>query len=215
MRTVLVPPPAGGGGGTPLSVSDTFTDATGTAITAHTSDSGHTWLNHPSSAITAVITDPALAGASRLRRPNVSGTAVAYVDAAPTDADYRVGCELYVKALVSNSVGVIGRADATATTFYHFRADHTSGNWQLYKFVAGTATLLDSAAHSLTDETGFDIELHMSGTTIRGLVNTVEVCSAVDASISAAGFGGVRLTSASASHDATEYQIDDFYIEEL
>lgn len=106
----------------------------------------------------------------------------------------------------------------SANTFYHARAQRVSGtslNWQLFKFVASTATQLGSSvSQTIATSTAYNLKLNVSGTTIElydegGGSPTI---SATDSAITAAGFAGLRENGAAT--DSTLYHLDNFSAEE-
>lgn len=106
----------------------------------------------------------------------------------------------------------------SANTFYHARAQRVSGtslNWQMFKFVANTATQLGSSvSQTIAAGNSYNLKLNVSGTTIElydegGGSPTI---SATDSAITAAGFAGLRENGAAT--DSTLYHLDNFSAEE-
>jgi lysophospholipase L1-like esterase len=170
---------------------DTFTDADGTDITSHTGEAGATWslITGYAPATPSKITSNRLYTTTAQGGYKASGT--------PPTADYYVeGVVRYLTNLASDSVGIAGRIDPAANTMYFGRYGNTAGGWQLFKVIAGAATQLGSTV-TASFPTGLDktLRLVMQGTTIKLLVDGVEVISATDSAISTAGFAGVRMTT--------------------
>jgi hypothetical protein len=192
-------------------VNDTFTDTNGTALTAHTGEIGATWTLHPTTptATWEIQTN-------RARNTTVAGAILA--SGTPHFPDYDVEAEFFLFADVSTAFGIIGRCDPTVMTAYSFRHSQIVGQWELYKLVAGTGTLLDTVAlDSISPGTTVTMKLEMRGSDIRAYVDDVEVCGAVDSAITATGRAGFRTTSATssklfASFTVTEYVLAGSYI---
>jgi hypothetical protein len=123
---------------------------------------------------------------------------VYYNDASPAGADYTVQADVIVVNNASAAYpGVVGRMATGADTYYRLFYDQPGGQWVLDKQVAGANTSLDTAAQSLSNSTTYEIRLEMIGTAIKGYVDDVEVLSATDSSIAAAGKAGLLLGASS------------------
>lgn len=189
-------------------VSDSFTDTAGTLLENHTGATGATWTKHSASTTTAQITD-----AGRIRPSAVSSaTALYYASGVPASAEYDVTADFVVMSLVTIFTGITARTDTTANTFYFVRYNQTQGQlWQLYKFVAGTATLLGSFAQTLTVGQTYAVKLQIRDAAKKVFIDGVEQISSVDNAITAAGRAGVRLLDGSAS-DAGALHLDNFTV---
>lgn len=182
-----------------------------TTLASHTGEVGATWTQHSSSTGTSeVIT------ATGWLRPSASGTtSVYYASGSPTNANYTVEADVKYLAGVNGHIGVMGRVDTSATTFYLCRYYSVDGQWQLYKFVAGTATKLGFTAASPVITTNYHVKLTMNGTAIDCSVDGVSKASATDSSITAAGKAGVRSGSASTVNDTNGPELDNFAATDL
>jgi hypothetical protein len=151
-------------------------------------------------------------------RQSTTATALYYYDAAPGGADYTVSVDVYNPGSVTNSnLGPVARAASGANTHYHARYSTASGAVQLYKFVAGSATLLGTAARLAPASGGFaTILLSVSGSTIEVTFNGEgsPLVSATDGSISAAGFPGIRWLATTAPSNTAGWQADNFSADE-
>lgn len=190
--------------------SATFTGSSGTELSAADSN----WTKHPAASAANLV----LSNANRVRQSatNAAGTYY-YHSGSPASADYSVSATGFAKETSAGdaAVGVSGRVDTTAATQYHARyAGGATDAWQLFKFVAGTATQLGSnSAQALTDETGYAIELRMVGTTIELYKqgSSTPTISVTDSSITAAGKAGIRFFQSSGTvGDNNGLHIDDF-----
>lgn len=188
-----------------------FNDVAGTTLSAHNSD----WTLHTSySTGTCVITD-----ANRVRRATNNNT-LYWHSGTPASADYEVTVDLFAKETDggASNTGVVGRVDTTANTCYHARyAGSTTDGWQLFKFVAGTATQLGSTStQSLTDETTYALKLKLVGTAIELFKegSGSATISVTDSAISAAGKSGIRFVGTTESNTAGLH-IDNFFADDI
>lgn len=186
--------------------SDTFTGTEGAELSAYDA----AWTRHTSYTINSEI------AANRVRQSASLGSSAYWHSGTPANADYSVSADLFFKETNggSGSAGPIGRADTAANTFYHARYfGSASDAWQLYKFVAGTATLLGSSAQAITDETSHNCVLRMVGTTIE-LYKDGEgtaLISVTDSAITAAGKAGFRFfDNTTTPSDVVGIHIDNF-----
>lgn len=176
--------------------ADNFTGSANSDLSGRTSSSGHTWTRHPSYTGQLRLN----AGGNAVTTGN-SSTDLCTIGATPTNADYSVA--VTATTLASGVFGPVGRADTTANTFYHFRRSGTA--YQLFKFVAGTATQIGTGG---TPTAGDVLELDLNGTDITGKVNGTSLLTAADSAITAAGRAGIRGGS------ATGWVADDFSADE-
>ena len=167
-------------------LNDTFTGAAGTELSAHTGESGATWAE-ASYANTgeAVLTD-----ANRLRANTDNGD-LYYASGVPASADYEVEADLYVLSLIDGQVGVHGRVSTAQQTYYRAVYKREDGQWQLFKAVNGTFTLLGSYTQALSTATSYNLRLRMVGTSIKVFIDDVERISVTDSAVSAAGRAGI------------------------
>lgn len=182
--------------------TETFTGAAGTELATHSAD----WVAHPQDAGEIVLTD-----ASRARS-NAAGNALYRLSGfVPASADYDVEMDwVWIDSAAQNSIGILGRMDATAATFYMLRME--GGALQLYKFVAGAATQLGNVSMSAVAGNTYHVKLEMRGTTIRGYFNNaaspdIEV---TDSDITAPGSAGLRMDSVAT--DATGQHVDNIVV---
>lgn len=180
-------------------VVDTFTNTNISDLASHTGETGATWTEHPTASTTIQI-------ASNRAAPNGSN-GVYTASGAPTAADYDVSADVYVASTTSAASGVIGRADATAATWYHARYNGATGNWELYKYVSGTTTLLGSYSQTLTVGNSYNVKLSMRGTSLTVYVDGVARITTTDSAITAAGKAGMRTNNGS---QTVGYHLDNF-----
>ena len=194
--------------------SDSFTDVAGTPLENHTGGLGAIWSAYAGEARTAVITDE-----GRMRKETGNGAAMYYASAAPSSADYTVTADVHVKSLLStDAIGVAGRIDTSSApgTYYLARYVRDSSRWEILRVVDGAVgSLIGTSTQLLSSGSTYRVELDMSGTTIRLLVDGLERISGTDAAITAAGRAGVRMgTGASTAQvsDTAGLHLDDFSV---
>lgn len=130
----------------------------------------------------------------------------------PPSADYDVSVDLVVKTVITNCfVGVAGRIQAAATTFYQMYHDGTANNWVVSKRIADTNTVLGSVAAGASAGNTYRITLRMEGNQISGLVNgTVVLGPFTNADITTAGYPGLRRLDNSNASATTGVHYDNF-----
>ena len=188
--------------------SDPFTGTSGTELTTYSAS----WTRHVSYTVNSQISD------ANRARSSAAGTSAYWHSGTPATADYSVSGDLFFKEANGGLgfTGVIGRVDTAANTFYMARySGDTSDAWQLYKFVAGTATLLGSSAAAIADETSHNVKLEMVGSAIKLFKDGegTATISATDADITAVGKAGIRFISADT--DTTGIHLDNFSADDV
>lgn len=113
----------------------------------------------------------------------------------PASADYSVFVDIARRVASPTNKpeqGPIGRAQSGAATFYAALHSDTLNDIRLYKWVSGTPTQLGST-YSLTLSTNVavNVELRMSGSSIKVFIDGVERIAATDSAISGAGKAGI------------------------
>jgi hypothetical protein len=204
----------------PLTTWDTFTDTSGTNLTAHTGELNATWTQTVLSEQNGVVSNENRA------RKNGNGVAV-YISPALSTPDYAVEADVHAKTLINNdAIGILGRYDNSVTsgtgTWYlaRYLYSTTAGNsqWQLYKDVNGTQTQLGTYAQTITTGTNYRVRLQMVGTSITLWVNGVQRVSATDNAVTAAGYPGVRLGSPGSAvvvNDTTGLHLDNYEVYDI
>lgn len=176
-----------GAAGTNIFVADSFTDTNSTALNAHSGETGAAWTVHSSYSGAPIISS------NRLVQTGTT-TRGLYASGTPANADYDVAADFIRTGATSGDAapGVCGRMSTSANTFYHLRYAATNARWELYKFVAGSATLLGTYSDTLSTGVPKRGKLEMRGTAIKGYVDDVERISVNDSGITAAGRAGLR-----------------------
>jgi len=195
---------------------DNFYDVDGTLITAHVGDGGLTWIRQP--VLAAPSSDIDIQG-GRLRATSANAS-VYQASTAPPSANYSVTTWVEIETIALNAqAGPAGRMQAAANTLYYARyTEGASPVFSLHKVVAGTTTQLGANVNTtgLLPRVGerAKLTLSMVGTTIKMLVDDVEVVSVTDASIAVAGKAGVRMAGVNTGPN-TNAQIQSFYAKGL
>lgn len=191
--------------------AETFSGTTGGTQTLQ-SYAPTVWAQHPN------YTQDAHIGVQGQYAQNLSNIAAAVYRCigsayAPSSADYDVFADI-AKLTGTNlcEMSVLGRVDATASTYYMGGYKHGTG-YRLFKLVAGVATQLGSTvAHTLTS-TPEQIKLRMVGDQISLLVDGVVTIGPVtDSSITAAGTAGIYLFNMRETGVADAGSLDNFDI---
>lgn len=164
---------------------DNFTGTDGTALDSHTPDTGTSWTRLVGDAGTVMEI-----ASNQLRSDGDLNKGVIYTaDATYLSADYDVSCTLVslVNQLTKANYLMVRIQDQE--NMYAVRLNKGTTVCQLYKKVAGTWSALGSLFDEPAD--GSVIKLEMIGTALKFYDDGVEVASATDTDISAAGKAGV------------------------
>jgi lysophospholipase L1-like esterase len=190
-------------------VNDTFTDTAATALASHTGETGATWTKRTAYSTGAAV----ISSANRLRQANSNGNVTEYyASGSPASPDYDVQIDILVQSNKAGLAGVMCRVDTSVDTCYIAWYDGGvigTNVWRLYKYVAGTSTLLGAASAVLTVGNTYTLKLSVVGTSLTVLVNGSAVITTTDGAITAAGKAGIVLFDAAAG-DSVGYHIDNF-----
>ena len=164
---------------------DNFTDSNGTALDAHTPDTGDGWTELWSSAFDNIEIQ------SNQARPETAlGDGIIYTaDATYPSADYDVECTMVTLASGTDDPMYLLVRIQDQENMYAIRLNEGTGTCQLYKKVTGTWTALGSTFNAPAD--GSVIKLEIIGTTLKFYDDGSEAASASDSDISSAGKGGI------------------------
>ena len=187
---------------TPPIGSDTFTGTAATALEAHTSDSGHTWVEHPSyTAGASILTD-----AGRLRAS--AAPSAYYLDVTPPNESYDVVGDFVVKTLLTGTVAVAAHMATAANSFYYVRYNITGNVWEL-RAAGATFTVQTFAQTPAVDQVvNVRLAARSGGQTV--WIDGVQRMTSVEDPLPAAGRAGVFLGSGSA--DTTGIHLDNFSV---
>jgi hypothetical protein len=163
-------------------ISDPFTDADGTALSAHAFPGGFSWVKDP------ISTGELSINTNRVYPSGALHTKAFYAASpTPASADYTVRAVLDTSGGGSDFLDVMGRMQGgSSDNCYFVRRNNLSGNWDLFKRVGGVETQLtsDSAAATST------VELVMSGTSISFKTDGVTIDGVTDSDLPSTGLGG-------------------------
>lgn len=194
-------------------VYDTFTDTSGTALDAHTSNSGATWAEHPLQTAGRVI----IGGGNDTYNDTVGGVNDLAQATLPS-SDYTVEAlftMLSSMAGVNDAAALLARSSRTAYTLVSLGFHNNPGNWQLYRTVAGVDSLLTSAATRLVTTTQERrVQLVCSGNTATVYVDGVLILGPSSiASIADPGYAGIRFFNiAAASTSNSKLHLEEFRV---
>lgn len=190
---------------------DTFTDANGTQLTSHVSNSGHSWKvsgvgNTPSA--TPVIQS------NQLSPLAANGETVAfYLDAAPPSADYSFTVDVTYNGAGTELAGPGLRIAATsvqASSFGYFLGVSTSiTGFRLRRYDGGSPTNLQNINAGLATGITYRMTIEAAGSTITGRIQRlsdnqwltsagtwqagqINCCTATDSTYAAAGRPGLN-----------------------
>ena len=171
---------------------DPFTAPAGSALQTRAGAIGAVWTKLAGAA------DAVVTSGRRIRTSD--GTSRYWASGAPPSADYTVEADIHAASLSSGDVaGVLGRVDTASPggAWYAAAYDVDVGRWVLSRQVGGaTTTLGSSASRAPTTGTTRRLSLDLRGTTVRMLVDGVELVSVSDAAITAPGRAGIWLGGA-------------------
>lgn len=155
-----------------LRFSDTFTDANGTAITAHTPDNDEFAGGWKVSAAGPTIQSNGLAFSAPSQ--------VCYADVGGAD---QIVSTTFNAGGSDNRVGIRVRNDFASTTFYQLTVRPGANQVVVQKTVAGVLTDLSTVAYTFNLSTTYTIEFSIIRNTLRALIDTAEVASISDDAI--------------------------------
>lgn len=189
--------------------SDSFAGASQALITSRAGEVGATWTRF------AGTGNAKISSANRAFRDGTNAS-LYYASAVPSTADYSVEADLVALSdVLGDSIGVLGRIDPTAITFYRASWERSDNTWNIWKSVNGAFTYLGGAPGTMTPGQTYRVRLDMTGTAIKLFVNGTQTVSVVDATITAAGRGGFydgESGGTVAKNNLTGVHLDNFAI---
>lgn len=196
--------------GAAIFLSDTYTAPDGTALTAHAPNIGGTYSEQPGVGI----------GLGPLIASNTvysTDTFGIYQNAAtPPTADYTVEADITCLSVLANDTpGVAARMQPSVQTLYWAGYTTVTGNWRLFKTVAGTSTQLGSNLADTFASGTRHLVLSVSGSTISATVSGTLIASVTDTSIAAAGVAGIRLATVGGASATTGMHLDNLVATKL
>lgn len=168
-------------------ITDTFVDTASTALTSHTSDSGHTWAAHSSSAGSAIVVSPDRIQAN-------SGTVLNYSSTQPVSMDYDIITRMFCQSTTYQGAGsgAMARMQIGSTDLYYWRYS-SALNWSIAEAVAGAGALIGNAyPDTLTASQTYTVRFQVRGKTLKLFVDGVLRCVAIGSVAHPAGRPGIR-----------------------
>src|SRR6516225_237587 len=159
-------------------VSDTFADANGTLLTAHTGQTGATWAFNPNWSGNFTIESNQAFVIS-------NAVAVLYASGVPSSADYDVQATFNFVSPVG-FCGIMGRLSATANNWYWVYYDGTG--WFLDR---GGNNTIGSHPQQVAVGSTHVVKLSMRGSTITVFVDGIQIIQVTDTGNPSAGHAGV------------------------
>ncbi|MDQ1654977.1 MAG: hypothetical protein QOD41_60 [Cryptosporangiaceae bacterium] len=201
--------------GTGPAAADSFTGSTGTALTAHTSETATAWT-HQGGTATQVITPT-----GRIRKNGAGGMSLDYTSTTPPSPDYTVEADLYnTTSLAGDELGLVARLSTAASTYYKAWFNRADNGWYLTKVTAGGTTSLGCycAYGALTPGQAYRLRLDISGsatTTLKLYLDGILRLTGTDSSspYTAAGKAGLitgSTGSAVTQTDSTGIHADNY-----
>lgn len=137
-----------------LIIQDSFTDANGTALSSHASESGATYARHASFTVATITIED-----NRAAKDTDVATAVYYVNNITDPKFFEVEFTIIDKSDVNRSTGIEVGIDTGSDTGIIFRRQNAT-TWQLLKIIASTpsATLL-SASETFSAEASHALKI--------------------------------------------------------
>lgn len=188
-------------------VNDTFTDVPTLVLDSHVGETGATWTAHPVNGGVPIISN-----ANRIVKTGTLLLANPYASGSPANADYEVQATLVFFTDEGNVVGITGREDISADTYYYavYNRFGSTAAFELGKHVAGANTQLGSDYNDTLVATDQRVlKLRMVGNQISLFVDgTLRVGPITDSDIAAAGKAGLFLYDSGSN--TTGIHVDDF-----
>jgi hypothetical protein len=195
--------------------SDSFTDASGRLLTAHSGELNADW-SRQSGTSNATVSDQ-----GRIYRSS-TGYTVNTVAQQPVSADYSVEADLVLKSRVSTDVvGVVGRLTSSGT-YYAATWEESDNSWNILRYPTpffGSSTLASvSGQPDLNPGQAYRLKLEMTGSRLNLYVDGVLKTTATNGSISAPGLAGIQDGSAElfasnpAQSNTTGIHLDNFAV---
>jgi hypothetical protein len=216
VATVVAPTVEGGSG---VYARDTFTAANNTLVTARQSDSGHDWVMQ-----TGSFDDTPYIITSNRARSQVATTNIGLLDYAPP-TDYEIVAKIYRHT--ASRWSIWGRASAVVSDGYALFYETSIDQFQLYRYVGGSGTQIDSYNVALSDGTAYRVkaryEIVAGDVRIQAWYRTeaagddtytamIDVTDSNAARHTAAGLAGLNLRDTGAS---TGTHVDEIRVQEV
>ena len=168
-------------------IGDDFTGTNGTDIAGRTATGigGFTWTKNANFTNSTIVidTNAVRASAAASLQPYYAGTA-------PSSANQTVSASISFGTSPRQSMALGARMSTDANTDGYYASHSGGGEWQLFKRVGGTTTVLGTASDGGSGGT-FAVDLVCNGSSISVKINGTTVITATDTSITAPGRVGI------------------------
>lgn len=179
-----------------MSLPDTFTGTDETALSTYDA----TWVrkatwNGSSGGYVKILSNAAVFDTG-------SGPAVYYYNSAPSSADYETSVDITITSDIP--IGVAMRISSSGENAYFAYIPGKAYNVRLYKVVSGSQSQIGTSSGTVTWTNGstHNLKIKCTGTSIEAYWDGTLMLTVTDSSISAAGFPGLYIPTASgASYD--------------
>lgn len=197
---------------------DTFTDTNGTLLASHTPDIGGTWETLGYAVASQIPGSNFIITANTGRSTGTGGGGAAQAPTHRNTVDpgadeYDVSCTMSFHVLqqaqrfhwIEVRVSPTGTSNAAVNRYLFFGNSTSTQQWELYRSVGGTLTLLDSAAAALAGNV-FTVRVEVRTAGIEVFVNNVSTLSTADTTITQRGRVAI---GTSRGTDVTDHWIDN------
>lgn len=189
-------------------ILDTFTDANGTDLNAHTPDSGGgLWVRHGSLSTAPIVIDGNKAYASTI-------PAIYYQDITPSN-EFDISFTFDYTTVTNSNIYLCGAVSTSALTYYNGGLTlNASGGavLEIYRTSAGTATSMVSMPYTVVAGQAITLRFVRKGTiltlTIYDAVQGYQTIFVENNTITAAGVIGIRFSGTTAPTTTTGPRID-------
>lgn len=197
---------------------DTFTDTDGTLLAAHTPDTGGAWEALDYAVASQAPGNDFEIRANTGRSTGLDGGAASQAPTHRNTADpgadeYDVSCTMSFHNLaqaqrfhwIEVRTSPTGTTNTAVDRYLFFANSSSTQQWELYRSVGGTLTLLDSVAAALAGNV-FDIRVEVRTTGITVFVDNVSTLSTTDTAITQRGRVAI---GTSRGGDTSTHWVDD------
>jgi hypothetical protein len=187
-------------------VSDTFTDASTTALASHTGGTGATWAKN-----TGVTGDIVISSSNAARMNSTGDVADYYASGSPASADYSVTADFVCKTPPGGSsyFWLTGRSTTSGQNYYSVTYDGDLSTWFL---TAPSAGNIASYAQVISSGVTYSVRLEMIGTAIAMYIDGVNRGSATNSELSSTGKGGFGSYTVITNFDTEGIHWDNFTV---
>ncbi|MDC7675375.1 LamG-like jellyroll fold domain-containing protein [Asticcacaulis machinosus] len=191
-------------------VSDSFTDAAGTTLLAHTGERGAGWIAHPASPDST--TNPSVITAvGKLIHPHTTG-GYYLASGVPSSANHYVELDIDYLSHQQGSEGIMLRFNETAMTGYLITIAHEEEfkKIKIFRMSAGTWNYLIEKTFIWDAKTSKRFRGSINGSNITVTIDGEEFLTRSDGTVTAAGRVGLYRGRAGIQTDAIGFQLNAY-----